>query len=182
MAGMTDSFRRIEVSRLVAAAPERIFAFLARPENHRTLDTSGMIRGCAAGGPLTAVGQVFVMDMHNDMRGDHQVENHVVVLEPDRAVGWAPAEPGRPPAGHVFVWRLTPDPSGGTVVSQTYDWSAFTHLDMLDHLPVLDRDQLMRSVDRLAEAVTDSRVRQRDRQASRVARAPSACSESRASR
>ena len=102
---MSPDVRRIRVSRVVYASTARIFAFLARPDNHPMLDTSGMIRASAHRGRLTAVGQVFVMDMHNEFRGDHQVENHVVVFEPDRAIGWAPAEPGREPAGHTFVWR-----------------------------------------------------------------------------
>jgi hypothetical protein len=77
-----------------------------------------MIRASAHHGTLTDAGQVFVMDMHNDMRGDHQVENHVVAFEQDRAIGWAPAEPGQEPAGHVFVWQLAPDGPGRTAVSR----------------------------------------------------------------
>ena len=150
---MAEDVRRIQVSRVVTAPAGRVFAFLADPDNHLLLDTSGMVRGSADHATVTGVGAVFVMDMHNAIRGDHQVENHVVVFEPDRALGWAPAEPGHEPAGHTYVWRLRPDGEGRTVVSQTYDWSGFSHLDMLSHLPVLDREQLRRSLDLLARAV-----------------------------
>jgi len=150
---MVGEARLIQVSRLVSAPVGRIFAFLADTDNHRLLDTSGMIRGSADHAIVVGVGSVFVMDMHNDIKGSHQVENHVVVYEPDRALGWAPAEPGHEPAGHTYVWRLEPDGEDRTVVSQTYDWSAFTHLDMLPHLPVVNREQLRGSLDQLADAV-----------------------------
>lgn len=39
------------------------------------------------------------------------------------------------------------------MVTQTCDWSAFTHTDMLAHLPVVDEDQLRASLDKLAVAV-----------------------------
>lgn len=37
--------------------------------------------------------------------------------------------------------------------SQTYDWSPFTHLDMLAHSPVVKREQLLKSPDQLTKAV-----------------------------
>jgi hypothetical protein len=153
MAVMSDSSRSIEVRRLIDAPAARIFDYLARPDHHPALDSSGMIRSSAHHRPLTAVGQVFLMNMHNDMRGDHQVANHVVVFEPDRALGWAPAEPG-PGAGGASVHLASDAPRAREHHGeQTYDWAAFTHLDMLAHLPVVDRDQLLETLDRLAAAV-----------------------------
>jgi uncharacterized protein YndB with AHSA1/START domain len=149
---MTDPQRRIRVSRIVDVPVSQVFAFLADPTNHVSLDTSGMMRSAATTSPITATGDVFVMNMHNDFMGDHQVENHVVAYEPDRAIGWAQAEPGHPPAGHTFVWELVPD-GQRTIVSQTYDWSGFTHVDMLEHLPVVDERQLRASLDKLADAL-----------------------------
>jgi uncharacterized protein YndB with AHSA1/START domain len=150
---MAQADRHITVTRIIAAPAADLFAFLANPNNHVRLDTTGMVRSSADDRRVTGVGDVFVMNMHNEINGDHQVENHVVVYEPDRALGWAPAEPGQDPAGHTFVWNLQPAGAGETIVSQTYDWSAFTHIDMLSHLPVVDRDQLLASLDLLAEAV-----------------------------
>ncbi len=37
--------------------------------------------------------------------------------------------------------------------SETYDWSAFRRTDMLQYLPVTDRDQMEESMERLAEAL-----------------------------
>ena len=81
---MAGGIRMIRVCRVVSASAGRVFAFLADADNHRVLDTSGMIRGSADHARLTEVGAVFVMNMHNPIKGDHQVENHIVVYEPDR--------------------------------------------------------------------------------------------------
>lgn len=147
----------IEVSRVVDAPAAEIFGFLSDPANHVVLDTSGMVRGAAPGATITGVGDVFVMNICKDIKGDHQDENHVVVYEPDRAIGRAPAAPGKTPAGHTWTWRLEPCDGGRTVVSHVYDWSRFTHTDMLHHLPVIDRSQMQESVDRLADALTRGR-------------------------
>ena len=150
---MSDPQRRIRVCRVINAPASQVFSFLADPTNHVLLDMSGMIRSASDGTPIRAADDVFVMNMHNEIRGDHQVENHVIVYEPERAIGWAPAEPGQPPAGHTYVWELATEGGGRTLVTQTYDWSAFTHLDMLDHLPVVDESQLRESLDKLADAL-----------------------------
>ncbi|WP_037347329.1 SRPBCC family protein [Sciscionella sediminilitoris] len=141
----------LEVTRIIAARADRIFAFLARPAEHRRIDTSGMVRGCVRDSTVTAAGEVFVMDMENPVKGAHRVENHVVTFEPDRAIGWAPATPGESPAGHTWTWRLVPLEAGRTRVTLTYDWSAFRYRAMLDRLPVLDQDGLRASIDRLAD-------------------------------
>jgi uncharacterized protein YndB with AHSA1/START domain len=139
----------IEVSRVIDAPAELVFTFLTRPDNHVALDTSGMIHSSADHRTLTEIGAVFVMNM----RGENQVENHVICFDPGRAIGWAPAEPGEEPAGHTWTWRMTPIGPEQTFVSETYDWSAFRHTDMLKYLPVTDRDQMEESMERLAEAL-----------------------------
>lgn len=141
------------MSRVVDASAARVFRFLADPANHVAFDTSGMVRGAAPGAAISGLGDVFVMNMYNDIKGDHQVENHVVVYEADRAVGWAPAGAGETPAGHTWTWRLLPCGDDRTLVSLVYDWSRFTHLDMIEHLPVVDCAQMRVSLDRLARAV-----------------------------
>ncbi|GAA5129338.1 SRPBCC family protein [Pseudonocardia adelaidensis] len=145
--------RSIEASRVVEAPAAQVFSFLSDPVNHVAFDTSGMVRGSTTGATIAGVDDVFVMNMHNAIKSNHQVENHIVVYEPDRAIGWAPAEPGHTPAGHTWTWRLAPAAPDRTVVSLTYDWSRFSHIEMLDHLPVINCAQLLASLDRLAEAL-----------------------------
>lgn len=145
--------RSIRVSRTVDAPARRVFAFLTDPDRHRYLDETGMIQKSHHRGVLTELGEVFVMDMHYELRGGYQVDNHVVVYEPDAAIGWAPAAPGCRPAGHTFVYELTPDGPQRTLVTQTYDWSDFTDEDAQPYLPVMNRDQLAASLERLADAL-----------------------------
>ncbi|QWF85198.1 hypothetical protein HUW46_08652 [Amycolatopsis sp. CA-230715] len=57
-------------------------------------------------------------------------------------------------AGHTYVWRLRPLSANRTEVTQIHDWSRFTHVEMLPHLPVVNRDQLRASLDLLADALT----------------------------
>ena len=149
---MAIQHSRIQVSRVVDAPADRVFAFLTTPDNHVVLDTSGMILSAADHRPFSELGAVFVMNM----RAGNRVENHVICYEPERAVGWAPAEPGQEPAGHTWIWRLTPIGPERTLVTETYDWSAFRHTDMLEHLPVIGRAQMEESVERLAEALCRS--------------------------
>ncbi|TCC55297.1 hypothetical protein E0H73_35800 [Kribbella pittospori] len=49
-------------------------------------------------------------------------------------------------------WRLEPD-GVGCLVTHVYDWREFTHLDMIDELPVVGADGLQESLDRLAAAI-----------------------------
>ena len=88
---MPEPSRSISVSRIIDAPASQVFAFLAEPANHVRFESSGMIRSAADGAPIGATGDVFLMNMHNDIRGYHQVENHVIVYEQDRAIGWSPA-------------------------------------------------------------------------------------------
>src|SRR5204862_201076 len=68
------------------------------------LSAVGSARWAQRGG-LSAVGE-FVMEMHNEFGGDHRVENQVVVLEPNRASGWAPAEPAPGPCRPLSLTRV----------------------------------------------------------------------------
>jgi len=151
-----DDRKSAIVSRTIHAPAERIFDYLARPSNHYSLDTSGMIRESEDRSRIDGTGTTFLINMSNDFKGDHQIENHVVIYEPDRAIGWAPADPGQAPAGHTWVWRLVPD-GDDTVVSQTYDWSRFTDVEGLDHLPLIDRRQMEHSLELLARATESIR-------------------------
>ena len=141
------------MSRLVDAPCERVFALLADPDRHPDLDASGMVRASRTHLAITEIGEVFVMDMHAELRGDYATENHVVVYEEDRAIGWAPADPGERPAGHTYVYRLDEADADGTTVTQTLDWSAVEDPELLALMPVIDRAGLAASLDLLAEAL-----------------------------
>jgi hypothetical protein len=72
---------RTQVSRTVPVPADRLFALLADPARHIEFDTSGMVRGLASGTVAGAVGDQFVMAMHNERLGDHRMRNTVVAFE-----------------------------------------------------------------------------------------------------
>lgn len=123
------------VSLVVDAPAERIFAVLRDPRRHPELDATGWLRHAETTRLVGAVGDTFVMAMHNDENGDFRIESHVVGFTGNRIIAWAPDQPGHRTAGHRFTWTLTPTDDGHTEVSQTYDWSAATHPAGLPKLP-----------------------------------------------
>ena len=156
-----DDDRQLQVSRIIDAPPERIFAVLADPARHRELDGAGMLRGLDSGdAPITAAGQAFVMNMNQDGIGDYQMRSEIVVYEADRRIGWAPAihPPGAlahiigelDPSGHTYVWELEPAGDGRTKVTHTYDWTLLTDRNRLPRARSTTAAKLRASLDRLA--------------------------------
>jgi uncharacterized protein (TIGR03086 family) len=155
--------KQIEVSRVVHAPAERVFAILADPGRHRAIDGAGMLQGTDSG-PITEAGQVFAMYMHHDDLGDYRVFNTVTEFEPGRVVGWAPrldpdcdlAEKlaGIRTGGHTYTYRLR-GAEDGTEVIQTYDWSGVTDPKFEAFCPFVSREQLAGSLENLARAVEE---------------------------
>ncbi len=125
-------YQPVSVSRRIEAPPEIIFAVLADPRRHLEIDGSGMLRGAASDGPVTGVGDVFVMRMYYSRLGDYDMNNHVVEFERNRRIGWEPEAGDSYPDvesqdaaerrwGHRWSYELTPDGPGATIVTETYD-------------------------------------------------------------
>lgn len=126
---MTEHAQPVSVSRSIAALPTAIFAVLADPARHRDMDGSGMLRGTPCSGPVTGVGDVFVMKMHYGPLGDYEMNNHVVAYETDSRIAWQPVcGRGHPDVGtatarwgHTWSFALHPDGPGTTTVTETWD-------------------------------------------------------------
>ena len=117
---------RIEVQRLIDAAPEAIFAILRDPQGHVAIDSSGMLQS-AEGEPVGAVGDSFVVHMDREALNDYPLGKYDVTVsisayEPDREIAWKILGQIRPQIGHVYGYRLEPA-DGGTLVTSYYDWS-----------------------------------------------------------
>jgi hypothetical protein len=82
--------RRIEVLRRIEAPAHAVFEVLCDPAQHLAIDGSEMLRGAEAEGPLTAVGDVFLMRMYYEQFGDYVMRNEVTAFEQDRRVEWEP--------------------------------------------------------------------------------------------
>jgi hypothetical protein len=118
---------RIEVQRTIAADPATIFRLLCDPKGHVAIDSSGMLQD-ATGGPVTAVGDTFVVHMDRESLNDfpmgrYDVTVHITTFVPDREIAWTIVGTIKPPLGHVYGYRLEPI-DNGTLVTSYYDWSS----------------------------------------------------------
>jgi hypothetical protein len=121
----------VSVTRRIEAPAGAIFNLLADPGSHPDFDGSGMLRAGATNPVVSAVGDVFIMKMHNERLGDYEMDNHVVEYEASRRIAWQPAlrqvvAEGMPvgvPIGHTWKFELAPDGPDATVVTETYDCS-----------------------------------------------------------
>jgi len=116
---------RIEVERPIAADAATIFRTICDPQGHVAIDSSGMLMA-AAGDPVTAEGDTFVVHMDREALGDfplglYDVTVRIVTYEQDREIAWTIE--GQLNLGHVYGYGLEPI-EGGTLVTSYYDWSA----------------------------------------------------------
>ncbi|HKI43226.1 MAG: polyketide cyclase [Mycobacterium sp.] len=120
---------RIEIQRTIAAPAADIFAVLCDPQGHVAIDASGMLQD-AEGGPVTGVGDSFVVHMDREALNDfpefgkYDVTVSITSFEPDRLISWTVLGKIRPQIGHVYGYKLQPtDDAAATVVTSFYDWS-----------------------------------------------------------
>ncbi|WP_038514872.1 YbhB/YbcL family Raf kinase inhibitor-like protein [Amycolatopsis japonica] len=122
----TPGPERIEVSRLVPASADAIFAVLSDPQGHVDIDASGMLID-AEGDPVERAGDRFVVHMDREALGDvplgkYDVEVVITTLVPGEEIAWTVEGRIRPHARHIYGYRLEPA-EGGTLVTSYYDWS-----------------------------------------------------------
>jgi hypothetical protein len=120
------SDERIEIQRTIPAEAGALFAVLADPQGHVTIDSTGMLMD-ATGDPVTAVGDSFVVHMDREALNDYPMGRYDVTVTitsfvPDREIAWTILGEIRPPIGHIYGYRLEPV-EGGTLVTSYYDWS-----------------------------------------------------------
>jgi hypothetical protein len=121
------STERIEVQRIIPAPARQIFSVLCDPQGHVAIDSSGMLMD-ATGDPVSAVGDTFVVHMDREALADYDLGRYdvtvtITAFEPDAEIAWTILGQIRPQLGHVYGYRLEPNPDG-TLVTSYYDWSA----------------------------------------------------------
>lgn len=100
----------------IDAPPATVFAILADPREHPRIDGSGSVRGSIRGPDRLVRGSEFGVDMR--LFGlPYKTRNRVVEYEPDRRIAW------RHFAGHRWRYQLEPTASGGTTVTESFDYS-----------------------------------------------------------
>ena len=144
--GMVEQDKIVSASKRIAAPAASIFELIADPARQPEWDGNDNLAQAAPGQRVRAVGDVFVMTLsHGPVR-----ENHVVEFDEGRLIAWLPSEPGKPPPGHLWRWKLEPLDGSRTLVTHTYDWSGLTDETRLPRARATTADKLLASIERLA--------------------------------
>jgi hypothetical protein len=118
---------RLQVSRLIAAPTDQIFAVVCEPAGHVAIDSSGMLQS-AEGQAVHAKGDTFVVHMDRESLNDRPLGKYdvtvtITAFEFNALIEWTVGTVERPSIGHLYGYRLTPQ-GAGTLVTSYYDWSA----------------------------------------------------------
>lgn len=138
--------RVVSAGREIAAPVSEVFELIADPAQQPRWDGNDNLSEAAPGQRVRAVGDVFTMTL----TGGSVRENHIVEFEEGRRLAWRPAEPGRPPPGHLWRWELEPAGSSRTKVTHTYDWTQLADKNRLPRARATTSERLRASLDRLA--------------------------------
>jgi uncharacterized protein YndB with AHSA1/START domain len=155
MSEHAEATRTVRATREVAAAAAVIFELIADPSLQPRWDGNDNLAEAPAGQRVRGVGEVFTMVLTED--GSR--ENHVVEFEEGRRIAWRPADPGEPPAGHLWRWELEPTGETTTTVTHTYDWSELTDASRFAWARATSSEQLHASLIRLARLAEEQRRR-----------------------
>jgi uncharacterized protein YndB with AHSA1/START domain len=142
----SDETRITSSSREVHASAGRIFELIADPSRQPEWDGNDNLVEAAPGQRVRASGDVFAM---TTTKGSVR-ENHIVEFEEGRRIAWKPAEPGKPPVGHLWRWELDPVDDGRTTVTHTYDWTDLHDASRLPRARSTTSERLAASIERLA--------------------------------
>jgi uncharacterized protein YndB with AHSA1/START domain len=156
MAGET-----LSATTIIDAPAEAVFAVLADPAKHASIDGTGWVCESLDSQPLTAAGQVFRMGMYHPGHpdGNYQMANRVEVFDPPHAISWKPGyDTGDGSLGFGgWFWRYDLAPAGPstTRVTLSYDWSAVSDpVRQRIVFPPFPPDHLGNSLAHLAGLVT----------------------------
>jgi uncharacterized protein YndB with AHSA1/START domain len=144
--------RSVDASGEVHAPAGVVFELIADPSQQPRWDGNDNLGEAPAGQRVRGVGDVFEMVL---TRGVVR-ENHVVEFEEGRRIAWRPADPGQPPAGHLWRWVLEPTGEATTRVTHTYDWSQLTDPNRFEKARSTTSEDLRASLTRLARLAEET--------------------------
>jgi uncharacterized protein YndB with AHSA1/START domain len=161
---MADDNKQV-VTGTVDAPPEKVFALLADPARHAQIDGSSMCAGCSTG-PITGVGESFLMNMYREGLGNYQVRNEVTEFEPGKRFAWrTKIETSSPEieafrgdmtlGGTTWAYSLEPTGDGKTKVTHSYDWSTLYDERFGAFCPFITADEMTNTISALGAAAQE---------------------------
>jgi uncharacterized protein YndB with AHSA1/START domain len=151
---MADTPDVVSVERLIASAPEPIFALLADPARHREIDGSGTVRDAKSGaGEQMTLGSKF--GMHMKMGLPYSMESTVIDFEPNRRIAWQTRPPGIfANFGGGRIWRYELEPQGdATLVRESWDISQEKVKALVRPAAKKTREAMEKTLERIATIV-----------------------------
>ena len=139
--------RRTSSSRLIRASAQEIFDILADPSNHVLIDGSGTVSASKGDPERLEQGAKFGMGMRLKVL-PYRIQNTVVEFEEPNRIAWRHM-------GH-HRWRYEMEEvEGGTMVTETFDWSTSKAPAVLEKAgyPQTHLMNIQRTLDKLAELV-----------------------------
>ena len=139
--------RRTSSSRLIRASAQEIFDILADPSNHVLIDGSGTVSASKGDPERLEQGAKFGMGMRLKVL-PYRIQNTVVEFEEPNRIAWRHM-------GH-HRWRYEMEEvEGGTMVTETFDWSTSKAPAVLEKAgyPQTHLTNIQRTLDKLAELV-----------------------------
>ena len=136
--------KSVSATRTVPAPPDKVFALLRDPSMHSVIDGSGHVLGSRTKVKELSLGDKFTTS--NRIVLPYLIANTVVEFEQDRRIAWA----------HLGGWRwryeLEPSDDGGTVVTETFDWSTSKSTQYVELMgwPKRNEANVNATLDRLA--------------------------------
>ncbi|MFM7065024.1 MAG: SRPBCC family protein [Actinomycetes bacterium] len=134
--------KSVSATRTVPAPPDKVFALLRDPSMHSVIDGSGHVHGTRSTNKELSLGDKFTTS--NRIVLPYLISNTVVEFEQDRLIAWA----------HIggWRWRYELEPAdGGTVVTETFDWSTSKSTQYVELMgwPKRNQGNLEATLDRL---------------------------------
>jgi uncharacterized protein YndB with AHSA1/START domain len=139
------SDRQVSRSIEIDAPPATVFDLLADPRRHPDFDGSGTVRSAISGPSRLSLGSRFGVAMR--IRLPYRISNTVVEFEEDRRIAW------RHFGRHRWRYELEPTASGGTRVTETFDWSTSLGPALIDRtsFPTMNARSIEKTLPRLKE-------------------------------
>jgi hypothetical protein len=128
---------------------------IADPSRQPEWDGNDNLAEATPGQRVCKFGDVFEMTL---TRGGVR-QNHVVEYVEDRLIAWMPAEPERPPVGHLWRWEIEPAGDDRSIVTHTYDWTGLDDESRYERARATTSQRLEASIDRLAALAETGRDR-----------------------
>ncbi|MGH3443988.1 MAG: SRPBCC family protein [Nocardioidaceae bacterium] len=110
--------KTVSASAVIDASTSVVFAILRDPRQHARIDGSGSVQGLIDGPQQLHRGAEFGVSMK--LFGlPYKIRNRVVEFEQDRRIAW------RHFGAHRWRYELEPTASGGTRVTETFDFTRY---------------------------------------------------------